>query len=165
MLDFRFTHFSASRRAQEMDAARVLVIDCEGESLQWWSEADLRHAIAEHGRHPALIRALSAYGATIEREPNTDVVDCPAIHERTSSYPHGRRVPKRIRMIKTVVPELVVGVGIVLFENDMPQIAVTGMTLEAWTNSDGTVAGVFPNREMLALKAGDFTVTEWTDLP
>jgi hypothetical protein len=165
MLDFQFVEFSMPRHARGVEAARILVRDCEGESLQWWGEDDLRHTVAEHGRHPALIRALAAYGKSLEREPSVGALECPALHARSSQYPYGDRVPKRIRMIKTVVPDLVVGAGIVLYENDLPQIALTGMTLQAWTHNSGAVAAVFPNGERLSLKKGDFEVIEWTELP
>jgi hypothetical protein len=164
VIDFRFVEFSMVRHARGIPAARILVIDCTGESLQWWGEDDLRHTIAEQGRHPALIRALSAYGKSLGRETDKDALDCPAMQSRSIRYPFGSRVPKRIRMVKTVVPDLVIGAGIVLYDNDLPQIAVTGMTLQAWTNSDGTVAAVFANGERLALKNGDFEVIEWTEL-
>jgi hypothetical protein len=90
-------------------------------------------------------------------------VDCPALHVRKidRGYPFGNRVPKTVRLTRTVTTDILPGLG---FISSNPKVAVNSETFPAWTNSYGAVAAVFPDGETLGLKPGEFEVVEWTDL-
>lgn len=89
-----------------------------------------------------------------------EIVDCPALHARyiNKGYPFGDRVPKTVRLKRTVTTDTVPGMG---FISKDPKVAVIGTTYPAWTNSYGAVAAVYPNGSTLGLKPGEFEVVEW----
>ncbi len=78
----------------------------------------------------------------------------PALLSRSELYPAAwrGRVPKRIRMMKTV-------------RSDFPcisrLIAPKGGEYNAWVNSHGAVAAVLPIGEMLGVRPYEFEVIEW----
>ncbi|MGZ9667514.1 DUF4406 domain-containing protein [Pseudomonas sp. GNP014] len=93
--------------------------------------------------------------------PTENIVDCPALHERSNSYPYGDRVPRTVRMLKAVtaypMPDYVYVNG------DLP-VANAGQSYMAWTNSYGAVAAVMPDGKRLGLRPADFEVDTWHEL-
>lgn len=87
------------------------------------------------------------------------IISCPAIQKRNPGYPFGDRVPRRIRMLKTVVPDLSH-----FFPEIKHPIARAGAEFRAWTNSNGAVIAVFPNGDKLGVKPGEFEVIDWLDV-
>jgi len=43
--------------------------------------------------------------------PTENQIDCPALHQRSDSYPFGDRVPRTVRMLKTVTADPMPGIG------------------------------------------------------
>lgn len=73
--------------------------------------------------------------------PTESRIDCPALHKRSNSYPFGERVPRSVRMLKTVTADPIPGIGLGYIKGDVP-IAQEGQVLPVWTNSHGAVAAV-----------------------
>lgn len=158
---FRFVEFKPTRAFRGAEAARVeITINGEAESL-WMSVEDLQNNIREFGAHPELLRALAAYGIELAPTAVRPIIDCPALHTRGKGYPFGDRVPRRIRMRKTVAGDPMPILGFALANGRAPQVAVNGMELDAWTNSWGAVCAVFPDGEKLGVKPDEFEVIEW----
>lgn len=68
MKQFIFEAFNQHRMARGADAARVLVVDDEGEDWAlWMSEADIRGNVVEFGPHYGLLVAASHYHMNIEK--------------------------------------------------------------------------------------------------
>lgn len=86
-----------------------------------------------------------------------DPTDCPALHERGDSYPFGDKVPRTVRMRKTVVAYQLP----VPAPGELPSLALIGQLLPAWTSSDGTVAVDLPDGNRLGIKPHEFEVAEW----
>jgi hypothetical protein len=83
------------------------------------------------------------------------MIDCPALQRQSEHYParFRGRVPKRIKMAKTVRP-------------DCPgckpgTVALIDSEYDAWTNSHGAVCAVCENGEYLGVKPDEFDVIEW----
>ena len=85
----------------------------------------------------------------------------PALTHQSKGYPanYRGRVPKKIRMAKTLYPDDVCGIS----------LGKPGTMLEldqvyfCWVNSNGAVAGWCDNGEKLGVKPGEFDVVEWYD--
>lgn len=86
----------------------------------------------------------------------------PALEKRSELYPASwhDRVPKRIRMAKTVrsdVPVFLKG------HSSFPDItAHNGIEYDCWVNSHGAVVAILDD-EMLGVKPYEFEVIEWHD--
>lgn len=90
-------------------------------------------------------------------------IDCPALHKRSNIYPFGARVPRTVRMLKTVTPDPMPGIGLAYIKGDMP-VATVGQSYPVWTNSHGAVAAVMPDGRHLGLRPAEFEVDTWHDL-
>jgi hypothetical protein len=85
----------------------------------------------------------------------------PALSQQSEHYPANfrGRVPKKIKMAKTLYPDEVCGIS----------LAKPGTMLElnqvydCWVNSHGAVAGYCDNGEKLGVKPGECDVVEWHD--
>lgn len=80
--------------------------------------------------------------------------ESPALNIQSDIYPASwyGKVPKRVKMAKTVKSELPFG----------PRyIAEAGKEYDCWTNSHGAVAVLLPNSEMFGVKPYEFEVIEW----
>lgn len=93
--------------------------------------------------------------------PRTGSAASPALTHQSKGYPanYRGRVPKKIRMAKTLYPDEVCGIS----------LGKPGTMLEldqvyfCWVNSHGAVAGWCDNGEKLGVKPGEFDVVEWYD--
>jgi len=86
-------------------------------------------------------------------------MDCPALHEKTTTYPFGGKVPSKIKMRVDVVPDIPFHVS--LLESLKWQAASEGETYDCWVNSHGAVCVVFPDGEKIGVKPHEFEVVEW----
>ncbi len=79
-------------------------------------------------------------------------VECPALHVRhiDKGYPFGDRVPATIRMKRSVHSDFAW-----MDPNGVPP-AIVSQTFDAWTNSYGAVAAVFPDGRKLGVKPDEF---------
>ena len=57
--------------------------------------------------------------------PTENRIDCPALHKRSNSCPFGERVPRTVRMLKTVAANPMPGIGFAYIKGDVP-VAQTG---------------------------------------
>lgn len=96
--------------------------------------------------------------------PKENRIDCPALHKRSNSYPFGDRVPRTVRMLETVTPDPMPGIGLAYIKGDVP-VAKIGRTYLVWTNSHGAVAAVMPDGGHLGLRPAEFEVDSWYGLP
>lgn len=94
----------------------------------------------------------------------SDVDYGPAMNVRRidKGYPFGTRVPKRVRMTRTVTSDFFPGTTISLADGE-PLVAVHSQTFLAWTNSYGAVAIHMPDGRKLFVRPGEFEVVEWHD--
>ncbi len=83
--------------------------------------------------------------------PTENNIDCPALHKRSSSYPFGDRVPRTVRMLKTVTADPMPGIGLAYVKGDAP-VAKAGQTYPVWTNSHGAVTAVMEGGTRLGLR-------------
>ena len=90
-------------------------------------------------------------------------IDCPAIHQRSDSYPFGDRVPRTVRMLKTVTADQMPGIGLAYIKGDAP-VAKEGQTYPVWTNSHGAVTAVMGSAVRLGLRPAEFEVDTWHHL-
>lgn len=90
-------------------------------------------------------------------------IDCPAMHKRSNNYPFGERVPRTVRMLKTVTPDPMPGIGLAYIKGSVP-IAIAGQSYHVWTNSHGAVSAVMPDGERLGLRPAEFEVDTWHEL-
>lgn len=95
--------------------------------------------------------------------PTENQIDCPALHERSSSYPFGDRVPRTVRMLKTVTPDPMPGIGLSYIKGEAP-VAQVGQTYHVWTNSHGAVSAVMDDGTRLGLRPAEFEVDSWHQL-
>ncbi|MEW5511960.1 hypothetical protein ABGT16_05005 [Pseudomonas asiatica] len=96
--------------------------------------------------------------------PDMQSVDCPALHHRDENYPFGNRVPRTVRMVKTVLADPMPVIGYGYITGNVPT-AVISQSLPVWTNSYGAVAAIMPDGQRLGLKPDEFEVDTWHDLP
>ena len=89
-------------------------------------------------------------------------IDCPALHSRATGYPFGERVPRTVRMVKTVTADPMPVIGYAYIKGDVPT-AVISQTFRVWTNSHGAVSAVMPDGQRLGLRPGEFEVATWHD--
>ncbi|EHF14482.1 hypothetical protein N0673_18100 [Pseudomonas aeruginosa] len=95
--------------------------------------------------------------------PTENKIDCPALHNRSSSYPFGDRVPRTVRMLKTVTADSMPGIGLAYIKGDAP-VAKAGQTYPVWTNSHGAVTAVMEDGARLGLRPAEFEVDSWHHL-
>ncbi|EPM7285083.1 hypothetical protein [Pseudomonas aeruginosa] len=95
--------------------------------------------------------------------PTENKIDCPALHNRSSSYPFGDRVPRTVRMLKTVTADSMPGIGLAYIKGDSP-VAKAGQTYPVWTNSHGAVTAVMGDGARLGLRPAEFEVGNWHHL-
>lgn len=95
--------------------------------------------------------------------PTENRIDCPALHKRSNSYPFGDRVPRTVRMVKSVTADPMPGIGLAYIKGTVP-LATQNNIYDAWTNSHGAVAAVMPDGRHLGLRPGEFEVYTWHDL-
>ncbi len=95
--------------------------------------------------------------------PTENKVDCPALHKRSSSYPFGDRVPRTVRMLKTVTADPMPGIGLAYIKGDAP-VAKAGQTYPVWTNSHGAVTAIMEDGTRLGLRPAEFEVDTWHHL-
>jgi hypothetical protein len=95
--------------------------------------------------------------------PTENRIDCPALHKRSKSYPFGERVPRTVRMLKTVTADPMPCIGFAYIKGDVP-VATVGQSYLVWTNSHGAVAAVLPNGKHLGLRPAEFEVDTWHNL-
>lgn len=81
------------------------------------------------------------------------------VRHTDKGYPFGDRVPKRVRMTKTVTSDFIPGTTI--NGGDDPLVAINATTFAAWTNSYGAVAVHTPDGRKLGVKPDEFEVVEW----
>lgn len=79
--------------------------------------------------------------------------DSPALKSQSRHYPErfGKRVPRRIKMLRNVWPDMTPRSSLV---------ATEGVVYEAWTNSHGAVAAIIEG-DTLGVKPDEFEVVEW----
>lgn len=154
----RLLLFSHSRAKRGAEAARVLFVEEGCEHVMWMGIDELKHLLAAHGPHPELQRALALYGMYSKHQHECE---SPALYQRTPEYPYGDRVPKHIRMRRTVTTTMQPGGTWGVLPARLPPVAIIGMRVKAWTNVDGTVSAVLAEGDKLALNAGDFDVVDW----
>lgn len=92
--------------------------------------------------------------------PTENKIDCPALHQRSDSYPFGDRVPRTVRMLKTVTADPMPGIGLAYIKGDAP-VAKEGQTYPVWTNSHGAVTAVMEDGTRLGLRPEEFEVDSW----
>lgn len=63
-MEFRFVEFNPRRAMRGADAARVEVIDGDDTDWLWMSKRDIAKNMMAFGKHPELVKAHEAYGAT-----------------------------------------------------------------------------------------------------
>jgi hypothetical protein len=85
------------------------------------------------------------------------------LRKRSNIYPFGERVPRTVRMLKTVTADPMPGVGLAYIKGDVP-VAKVGQSYPVWTNSHGAVAAVMPDDRNLGLRPAEFEVDTWHDL-
>lgn len=90
-------------------------------------------------------------------------IDCPALHKRSSCYPFGDRVPRTVRMLKTVTADPMPGIGLAYIKGDAP-VAKAGQIYPVWTNSHGAVTAVMEDGTRLGLRPEEFEVESWRQL-
>ena len=100
---------------------------------------------------------------TAERPPHCAPCGCyaasPALTQQSKGYPanYRGRVPKKIKMAKTLYPDEVCGISLgkpgTMLELDQ--------VYDCWVNIHGAVAGWCDNGEKLGVKPGEFDVVEW----
>jgi len=95
--------------------------------------------------------------------PTENRIDCPALHKRSNSYPFGDRVPRTVRMLKTVTADPMPGIGLAYIKGAVP-VVKAGQVIPVWTNSHGAVAAVMPNGKHLGLRPAEFEVDSWHDI-
>lgn len=95
--------------------------------------------------------------------PTENRIDCPALHKRSNSYPFGGRVPRTVRMLKTVTADPMPGIGFAYIKGNVP-VAHANQIVQVWTNSHGAVAAVMPDGTHLGLRSAEFEVDTWHDL-
>jgi hypothetical protein len=95
--------------------------------------------------------------------PPENKIDCPALHKRSDSYPFGDRVPRTVRMLKTVTADPMPGIGLAYIKGDAP-VAKEGQTYRVWTNSHGAVTAVMGSGVRLGLRPAEFEVDSWHHL-
>lgn len=95
--------------------------------------------------------------------PTENRIDCPALHKRSNSYPFGDRVPRTVRMLKTVTADPMPCIDLAYIKGDMP-VATVGQSYPVWTNSHGAVAAVMLDGKHLGLRPAEFEVDTWHDL-
>ncbi|MDD2108857.1 hypothetical protein [Pseudomonas asiatica] len=95
--------------------------------------------------------------------PTETTIDCPALHQRSDSYPFGDRVPRTVRMLKTVTADPMPGIGLAYIKGDAP-VAKAGQTYPVWTNSHGAVTAVMEDGTRLGLRPAEFEVDSWHHL-
>lgn len=154
----RLLIFSHSRAKRGVEAARILLITDGSEHVTWMGIDELKDLLAVHGPHKELQRALALYGMYSKDKCE---YGSPALYQRTTEYPYGDHVPKRIRMRRTVTSALQPGGTWGMLSARLPAVAIIGMSVQAWTNVDGTVSAVVSGGEKLALNADDFEVLDW----
>ncbi|WP_405129344.1 hypothetical protein [Pseudomonas urmiensis] len=93
--------------------------------------------------------------------PTENQIDCPALDKRSTSYPFGDRVPRTVRMLKTVTADPMPGIGLAYIKGNAP-VAKAGQTYPVWTNSHGAVTAVMEDGTRLGLRP--FEVDSWHDL-
>ena len=88
---------------------------------------------------------------------NHKPTDSPALKHQSEIYPanYRGRVPLKIRMAKTVYPDL----PFLCKRKDT--VATVDEVYECWVNSHGAVAAICRNGETLGVKPGEFDVIEW----
>lgn len=89
------------------------------------------------------------------------MIDCPALHKLSEHYParFGGRIPKTIRMLKTVLPDMT---GVPVLDAQCEGIiAEIACHYPAWTNSHGAVCAVLDNGQKIGVKPDEFEVIEW----
>ncbi|CRM19804.1 hypothetical protein [Pseudomonas sp. 31 R 17] len=85
------------------------------------------------------------------------------MHKRSNSYPFGERVPRTVRMLKTVTPDPMPGIGLACIKGSVP-ITLAGQSYHVWTKSHGAISAVMPDGERLGLRPADFEVDTWHEL-
>lgn len=96
----------------------------------------------------------------MESSVSEQIVDCPALHSQSEDYPSHfmGRVPKTIRMRKTVKPDE----PLRSLDPDLRDvIAEHGMIYPAHTNSHGAVSAVTDKGTKLGVKPSEFEVVSW----
>lgn len=95
--------------------------------------------------------------------PEEKRVDCPALRMRSDSYPFGNRVPRTVRMLRTVTADPMPVTEFSYIKRDIP-VATVDQIFKVWTNSHGAVAAVLPNGTRLGLRPEEFEIETWHDL-
>ncbi|WP_457253081.1 hypothetical protein [Pseudomonas juntendi] len=95
--------------------------------------------------------------------PTENKINCPALHQRSDSYPYGDRVPRTVKMLKTVTADPMPGIGLAYIKGDAP-VAKEGQTYPVWTNSHGAVTAVMGDGMRLGLRPAEFEVESWHHL-
>jgi len=95
--------------------------------------------------------------------PTENQIDCPALHKRSGSYPFGNRVPRTVRMLKTVTADPMPGIGLAYIKGNAP-VAEAGQTYPVWTNSHGAVTAIMEDGTRLGLRPAEFEVDTWHHL-
>ena len=83
----------------------------------------------------------------------------PALTHQSRLYPanYRGRVPRKIKMAKTLYPDEVCGISL----GKPGTMLEINMVYDCWVNSNGAVAGYCDNGEKLGVKPGEFDVVEW----
>jgi hypothetical protein len=87
--------------------------------------------------------------------------DSPALQYRSEHYPASwnQKVPRRVRMAKTVTSELP---PIVLVSQGLSRLAaIGGREYDVWCNSHGAVTAILEGGELLGLRPYEFEIIAW----
>jgi len=91
---------------------------------------------------------------------NHKPTDSPALKHQSEIYPanYRGRVPLKIRMAKTVYPDLPF---LCKRHDTVATVATVDEVYECWVNQNGAVAAICRNGESIGVKPGEFDVIEW----
>ncbi|NEX62182.1 hypothetical protein [Noviherbaspirillum galbum] len=164
MVDFRFMQFSAERAARHEKAVRLLILDCAGDIEVWLGRDDLERHVARYGHRPAFTKGIAAYGKYAAPDAASSAgtpAVVPVSMKQAPSASSKPRVPRRIRMKKTVIRKVTSGATRISSDDDAPYIAMAGMTLLAALNAEGDIAAVFEGGKRFYVRPEEFDVIEW----
>ena len=80
-------------------------------------------------------------------------VDSPAITSRSAAYPFGGKVPSRVRMLRTCMPD-----ASLFVEPQHYPIAYIGAQYACFVESNGEVAVILPTGQLIHVPHDAFTV-------
>lgn len=153
-LEVTFLEFKPTRAFRGAPAASFAVENQGIAHRLWMDSEDIAANLQILGQHPELVKGLNAY---LAHALGTQTQRSPALTHKEDGYCFGNQVPKRIRLRKVVIGQTDQS----LDDGVPPPVGLPGMLLEAWTESNGAVSGIFGGNHHLKLDPADFEVVEW----